>query len=118
MTHEMSSMKQEVGAAIAEACKQLFDVTDVRAECTRPDEQFGDYASNVALQLAGKLGKKPRDVAELLAEKLRELLGDKADSVSVAGPGFLNVKLGDSALVAEVERDKTIGDDKSLAGQT
>src|SRR6185312_4300011 len=84
-------------------CQDLFDAKDLRVELTWPDEQFGDYATNVALQLAGKLHKNPREVAETLAVKIRENLGGKVADVSVAGPGFLNIKLSDSAIAAAAE---------------
>ena len=88
-------MKQELTNAAQAAVKDLFD-TDVRVELTRPDEQFGDYATNAALQLGKQLNKNPREIGEALAEKLRgnESLAD----VQVAGPGFLNLKLTDAAL--------------------
>ncbi len=63
---------------------------------TRPEPQFGDFATNVALQLAGKLGKNPREIAEEIATKLRES-GEFAE-VTVAGPGFINLRLTDAAL--------------------
>lgn len=93
-------MEEELEQAVAQACQNLFDIDDVKVELSRPSEQFGDYATNIALQLAGKLHKNPREVAEALAVKVRENLGDKVADVSVAGPGFLNIKLSDSALVA------------------
>ncbi|HEX4774524.1 MAG TPA: arginine--tRNA ligase, partial [Candidatus Saccharimonadales bacterium] len=68
-------------------------------DLTRPDEQFGDYATNVALQLAGKVGKNPREVAEVLADKLRENLAAQVGKVDVAGPGFINLTLSDEALL-------------------
>ena len=49
----------------------------------------GDYASNVALVLAKQAGRQPRQIAEILAERLRKVEGIAA--VDVAGPGFLNV---------------------------
>lgn len=67
---------------------------------TRPDPQFGDYASNIALQLAGKQGRNPREIAEEIALKLRDT-GDFAE-VTVAGPGFINMRLSDAALLALV----------------
>lgn len=63
---------------------------------TRPEPQFGDFATNVALQLAGKLGRNPREIAEEIAEKLRAS-GEFAE-VTVAGPGFINIRLTDTAL--------------------
>jgi arginyl-tRNA synthetase len=59
-------MKKDLEQAITVAVKELFDA-EVAVELARPDEQFGDYATNVALQLAGKVGKNPREVAEQLA---------------------------------------------------
>jgi arginyl-tRNA synthetase len=106
-------MKQEIESAIASVCKDLFDV-EARVELTRPDEQFGDYATNVALQLAQQAGKSPREVAEQIAAKLREELPEQVSEVSVAGPGFINLKLTDQALWKATEHKPT----KSLAGQT
>lgn len=80
----------------------IFELFDVEAEVTltRPEPQFGDFATNVALQLAGKLGKSPREIAEQIAEKLRELLDVK--QADVAGPGFVNIFLTDEALLSLV----------------
>ena len=77
---------------IAKIIKKQFN-QDVSVECSRPDPKFGDLATNVALQLAGPLGKNPREIAEQIAEKLRS----EADfaEVSVAGPGFINIRLSD-----------------------
>lgn len=91
-------MKQELEQAIAGAVKQLFDV-DVQIELSRPEEQFGDFATNVALQLAKQVGKNPREIGEALAEKLRTDLAEQVSEVTVAGPGFLNLKLTDQTLV-------------------
>lgn len=88
-------MRQELVSLVTVAVKKLFSV-DVDVELTRPDEQFGDYATNIALQLAKQLGKNPREIAESIASELRtnELLAD----VQVAGPGFINLTLTDYAL--------------------
>ncbi len=102
-------MKSEIEAAIAEVCKNLFDA-DVAVELSRPDEQFGDFATNVALQLAGKLNKNPREIAEALREKLSMTLGD----VTVAGPGFLNIRLSDEKLAESLQAKPTA----ILAGKT
>lgn len=92
-------MKQELEQAVVAAVKELFGV-DVAVELTRPDEQFGDYATNVGLQLAGKLNKKPRDIAERLAVKIRETLAEQIKEATVAGPGFINLTLTDAALIS------------------
>jgi arginyl-tRNA synthetase len=90
-------MKQELEAAVAGAVKDLFDVA-LAIELTRPAEQFGDYATNVALQLAAQLNKNPREIAEQLAAALKSA-SDKIADVTIAGPGFINLTLTDAALV-------------------
>ncbi|WP_244929363.1 arginine--tRNA ligase [Nocardioides sp. W7] len=56
----------------------------------RPRQKgHGDYATNVALQLAKKAGTNPRALAELVAERLTKT--DGIGAVEVAGPGFLNI---------------------------
>jgi arginyl-tRNA synthetase len=89
---------------IALVIRELFNV-EKDVVLTRPEPQFGDYATNIALQLAKPLGKNPRDIAEEIAAKLREE-GDY-DEVSVAGPGFINIRLGINELVAETQARET-----------
>ena len=64
-------------------------------------KEHGDYATNVALQLAKPAGRPPREVASLLAARLQETAG--IDAVEIAGPGFLNIRLSGDA-VAQVVR--------------
>jgi arginyl-tRNA synthetase len=78
-------------------CKDLFDA-DIEPDLSRTDEQFGDYATNIALQLAGKLNKNPREIAETLTEKLRLQLSETVSEVTIAGPGFINLRLRDGVL--------------------
>ncbi|PID32084.1 arginine--tRNA ligase, partial [Candidatus Saccharibacteria bacterium] len=87
---------EQLSADIVAVCKQLYG-TDVSVDMTRPDEQFGDYATNVALQLAKPLAKPPREIATQIADQLQE----RGIDASVAGPGFINVRLGDAVLVDE-----------------
>lgn len=64
----------------------------VPAEVTveRPRQKgHGDYATNVALQLAKKASTNPRALGELLAKQLEQ--ADGISAVEVAGPGFLNI---------------------------
>ncbi len=88
----------EIHTVIGSIVAGLFNV-QADVELTRPDEQFGDYATNIALQLSKQLGKNPREIAEELAVKIRENLAGKVADVSVAGPGFLNITLAESALL-------------------
>jgi len=66
------------------------DLPQVRVE--RPkSREHGDWATNLALQLAKKVGKNPREVAAILAEKIAHTPG--VLRVDIAGPGFLNITL-------------------------
>lgn len=106
-------MKTELEQQIAAACQELFGV-EISVELGRPDEQFGDYATNVALQLAKPVGQNPRRIGETLAAKLRDVLSGQVSEISVAGPGFVNLKLGDPALIAAMSNEPA----KSLEGQS
>ena len=97
---------EEIKKAVQAVCNNLFKV-DIDVELTRPDEQFGDYATNVALQLAKQLNKNSRDLGEKIVQKLQHPDILKAET---AGPGFINIYLTDKALwkLAEVEPAKTL----------
>ena len=60
------------------------------------DPSHGDYATNVALQTAKGVGRSPREVAEELAVRVREL--PAIASAEVAGPGFLNLRVTEAFL--------------------
>ena len=92
----MDTISRSVALLISELYGQ-----DVTIRLDRPDAKFGDYATNVAMQLAKPLGKNPREIAEELAAKLRES-GEFKD-VDIAGPGFINLRLSDSALLGQLE---------------
>lgn len=67
-----------------------FDVPEVRVERPRQREH-GDWATNIAMQLAKQAGTNPRDFAITLVERLAEAEG--IESADVAGPGFINIRL-------------------------
>ena len=90
---------QEVRDVIQATVKQLFNV-DIEPGLTRPDEQFGDYATNVALQLAKQLNKNPGEIAKLLSENIKHPTIAKTE---VAGPGFINIWLSDDYLIKSLK---------------
>jgi arginyl-tRNA synthetase len=59
------------------------------------NRDHGDYATNAALQLAKPAGRPPREVAEIIAARLRDAA--EIDAVDIAGPGFLNIRLSPAA---------------------
>jgi arginyl-tRNA synthetase len=102
---------QEIIEALKKAASDLFNL-DIAPELTRPDEQFGDYATNAALQIAGKLNKNPREIAVALASKLHGQ--DGISEVNIAGPGFINIKLSDQLLLSLIEKKPA----KNYGGKT
>ncbi len=81
--------------------------------------EHGDWATNVAMQLAKKAGMPPRALAETLAARLADVAG--VAKVEVAGPGFLNITLDAAAAGglarAVVEAGEAYGRSETLAGQ-
>src|SRR3954463_8794389 len=79
-----------LGALTASGALPALDASRVVVEPPR-DAAHGDMATNAAMVLAKDAGKKPRELAELIAEKLRA--DDLIAKVDVAGPGFINLAL-------------------------
>ena len=73
---------------------KLAEAAGVPVVLERPaDPAHGDYATNVALQLAGAARRSPREIAEELAVAASSI--DGVGRASVAGPGFINLELTD-----------------------
>ena len=70
--------------------------TAVNLEVPR-NRDFGDFSTNAAMVMAKSAGKNPRELAAEIAPKLAGL--DFVSETSVAGPGFINIKLKDDFLV-------------------
>jgi arginyl-tRNA synthetase len=80
---------------VAELADALGNAAGADVTLERPsDPEHGDYATNVALQLAGRLRRPPREIAEELAAAAIGL--DGVSDATVAGPGFVNLRLGDA----------------------
>lgn len=90
---------------------------EVRVE--RPkSREHGDWATNIALQLAKPAGVPPRKIAEVLSTRLSEING--VAKVDIAGPGFLNITL-DAAAAGElakviVDSGAAFGTNEAMAG--
>lgn len=95
-----------IAQKIASVVHDLFDV-DTAVQLDRPDLEFGDCATNVAMKLAGLLKQNPHQIAEQLAVKLRS--ESEFTEVTVAGPGFINVRLSDETLLRQL-REKPSAD--------
>lgn len=105
-------MRQQLEQALAGIIQELFGV-DTTIELTRTEPKFGDYATNVALQLSKQLGTAPRDIATKIVAKIADSLSQQVAEVQIAGPGFINLTLTDEVLVAGL----LVGAEQCLSGK-
>ncbi|GAA1894257.1 arginine--tRNA ligase [Williamsia serinedens] len=82
--------------------------------------EHGDYATNIALQIAKKVATSPRDLAQWLADELATL--DGIATAEIAGPGFLNLRLAAASQNVVVSDVLSAGDaygrGSTLAGRS
>lgn len=107
---------QQLAQLLTDSVQQAYGIS-VDVELSRPDPEHGDFATNVALQLAKRVGKSPREVAEELRVKVVASASGLVSDVTIAGPGFMNFHLQDSVLleslrlsdkVPQTQQDKTV----------
>ena len=103
-------MKTELASIISSALDQILDdssTIDIHIE--RPKTlEHGDYSTNIALQLTKILKKNPREIAQLIIEKVG--LDPSIDRLEIAGPGFINFYLssaGKSSIINNIFSQST-----------
>jgi arginyl-tRNA synthetase len=102
--------KQAIESAVARILdEELSQAASAQVVVERPREAaHGDYATNVALVLAKKARRNPRELATSIAARLAAALPNVIEPPDVAGPGFINLRLKAAArqsVVARVLRD-------------
>lgn len=101
---DLSVLIKNTAAAVLTEHELDASVLPETVTVERPrNPEHGDYATNLALQVAKKAGAKPRELAQCLADALAG--NDAIDEASIAGPGFLNIRLAaaaQGAIVAQV----------------
>jgi arginyl-tRNA synthetase len=106
--HLFADILARVQQATAAVLGPGADLSRIVVEPPR-DPTHGDMATNAAMVLAKEAGKKPRELAESIAAKLR---GDaKVTSVDIAGPGFINLTLKPNVWVEELRLVMAAGSD-------
>jgi len=83
------------------------------------DAKHGDYQANCAMSLAKEQGKKPRDVAQDIVNRLP--LGELLEKPEIAGPGFINLRLRDDWIARQVQataRDERLGGSAASPAKT
>ncbi|MFI7233471.1 arginine--tRNA ligase [Nonomuraea angiospora] len=96
MTDPQIVLTERVQQALARAFGQEHADAD---PLIRPS-QFADFQANVAMSLAKRLRRAPREVAEAIKTELSDFPG----TIEVSGPGFLNITLDDSWIASEATR--------------
>ncbi|MGD0336288.1 MAG: arginine--tRNA ligase [Candidatus Omnitrophota bacterium] len=107
-------MKKNIQDLLTDLVKQalrkkgLDKTLEASVELDLPsDERFGDFSTNVALQLSKALKKSPRDIAEELTqelnkEKARSKAGQYTREIKIEGAGFINFYLEDSYFLGQL----------------
>lgn len=103
-------MKERLENYIKEALKEL-GIAEVGFALEHPaDMAHGDFATNVAMVVAKKLGKDPRTLAEAITAKLKAKNDPDITAIDVAGPGFINFKVVPAVFDKELSRAISEGD--------
>lgn len=108
MTDPQIVLAERVQQALASA----FGPEHADADPLIRPSQFADFQANVAMSLAKRLRRAPREVAEAIAAQLQDFPG----TVEVSGPGFLNIRLDDSWIATGASR--MLQDPRSGVGTT
>ncbi|GAA3115063.1 arginine--tRNA ligase [Nonomuraea salmonea] len=113
MTDPQKVLTERVQQALARA----FGSEHADADPLIRPSQFADFQANVAMSLAKRLRRSPREVAEAIRAELSDFPG----TVEVSGPGFLNITLDDGWIAAEageILADQRLGVGTSTPPQT
>ncbi len=117
----VGQLEDKLIAALEKARKQVLQDRELKESEFPPvevevprEKSHGDYASNLAMVMAGRLGENPRRLAESLIDNLDlEIL----EKVEVAGPGFINLTLNKSWLVEALDKILEAGRDYGRTNQ-
>ncbi len=91
----MINIEQYIQQKTADALNKLnYDSTSITIKLERPKQEiFGDWAVNVAMQLAADAKKNPRLIAQEILQQL-DIETDLIEKIEIAGAGFINFHLG------------------------
>lgn len=96
----MNTIENNLKQAIKDALNKQFSIDltldEIVIEIPK-DTSHGDYATNTAMRLSKRIGKNPREIAQLLCDALDKEAGN-IENVEIAGPGFINFKMKSDSL--------------------
>ncbi|MCJ8282193.1 MAG: arginine--tRNA ligase [Rivularia sp. ALOHA_DT_140] len=109
MNATQEHLREKLKQALAKAFGNDYANTNpILVPATKPE--FGDFQANMALSLAKKLGKKPRDIAQEVVNNLD--VSDICEKPEIAGPGFINLRLQTPYLEEQlnsIQKDERLG---------
>lgn len=113
----LAELRRRLHAALS----GLVPAPEPYVEMLRPTQEarFGDFQANCAMPLKSALGKPPREIAELIVSRWD--VSDLCDPPTIAGPGFINLKLRDDRIAeatAKLLRDDRLGVSRTDAPRT
>ena len=101
-------MKEQIGTLLRTALGELtaqglipgcdLDALSVSIPSRR---EFGDFSTNIAMVMASKAKRKPRELAEIIRERMARM-GDVFERVDIAGPGFINFTVSPRMWISEL----------------
>ncbi len=101
MKYLIEKLLRDALGALPDELRPAPGATVVTVERTR-DPSHGDFASTLALQLAKSVGRKPRELAQAIVERIPA--SEHLERTEIAGPGFINFHLAPVAGQAELGR--------------
>lgn len=84
-------MIKEIKDLIQKAIKRAFPGAEVPSFTVTPTEKFGDYSTNAAMILKGRVGDNQKEIAQKIVDAIDQ--NEVVESVTIAGPGFINFKI-------------------------
>lgn len=96
----MSDISEKIIEVVKASVNECFGIVpeDKMVMVERPrDPKMGDFSTNIAMRLAKALRKKPADIAAELVPVLTKNLSE-ASAIEIAGPGFINFRISDTAI--------------------
>ena len=103
------AIRKAAQQAIADGALPEGELPEINLEVP-PQKEYGDFATNIAMQSARVFHKAPRQIAEAIAERLENGDNSWLDHTQIAGPGFLNVYLKGNVLYDDFAKILTAGE--------
>ncbi len=113
-------MKEDIQNVVSQALQNIENTlglsdlsVDVEVGVPKKKE-FGDFSVNTAMIIANRIGKKPREVAELIIENLPSEKDELFSKIEIAGAGFINFYVKEIAIVNKLSQIESEGEEFGL----